>query len=163
MIAGILTLNTHPCSLPCLPSVSCPLKAVHLHRVHNIDLFCRGVYYLRTSLLLCSKNKELERHVAAGAGAASDKRGNGKRGNAGGNDAGELQVETHGIPYMCLAQCEDMGTTVAHRKVPPLKVRCGSRSGQGGPDRRGCLCAGEAVGTVGETKLAWHVHRYCRR
>lgn len=86
------------------------------------------MYYLRTSLLLCSKNKELERHVAAGAGAgaggaAADKRGHGKRGNAGGNNAGELQVEIHGIPYMCLAQCEDMGTTVAHRKVPPLKVR----------------------------------------
>ncbi|CAM9915236.1 unnamed protein product, partial [Scytosiphon promiscuus] len=83
--------------------------AVHLHRVHNIDLFCRGVYYLRTSLLLCSKNKPPD-------GAAGD-----TKGAVSGENAGEHQVEAHGIPYMCLAQCEDMGTTVSHRKVPPLK------------------------------------------
>lgn len=112
--SSLLPYQRWPCSLPCVsvPCLSFLPKAVHLHRVHNIDLFCRGVYYLRTSLLLCSKNTE-----QVTVAPAADK------GNAGVDNAGELNVETHGIPYMCLAQCEDMGTTVSHRKVPPMKVR----------------------------------------
>ena len=107
-------------------SVFClPHQAVHLHRVHNIDLFCRGVYYLRASLLLPT------RKGPGGDAATKGDRdgGSGKGSNNGSNNAGaggegaaEQQVEAQGIPYMCLAQCEDTETTVAHRKVPPLKV-----------------------------------------
>lgn len=115
--SSLLPYQRWPCSLPCVsvPCLSFLPKAVHLHRVHNIDLFCRGVYYLRTSLLLCSKNTE-----QVTVAPAADKKGNAGVDN---DNAGELNVETHGIPYMCLAQCEDMGTTVSHRKVPPMKVR----------------------------------------
>lgn len=46
-----------------------------------------------------------------------------KGGNGGG--VGETpveQVDARGVPYMCLAQCEDMNTMVGHRKVPPMQV-----------------------------------------
>lgn len=55
-------------------------------------------------------------------GSSHGSNGNGEvNGVEGGSNA--EQVEAQGIPYMCLAQCEDMETTVGHRKVPPLKVR----------------------------------------
>lgn len=104
-------------------------QAVHLHRVHNIDLFCRGVYYLRASVLLPAKDVDVptKRDAKSGGNKGS---GHGSNANGGGNaaDGGSgsnaEQVEAQGIPYMCLAQCQDMETTVGHRKVPPLKVCC---------------------------------------
>lgn len=128
--------NTHKCSqLGALPwaliflctvpelvpySVRLTHQAVHLHRLHNIDLFCRGAYYIRTSLLLPAKaakgNDPIKGDQASKGGGGNNRAG------AAGEGAAE-QVESQGIPYMCLAQCENMETTVGHRRVPPFKVR----------------------------------------
>lgn len=56
-----------------------------------------------------------------GSSHGSNANGGGNAADGGGGSNTE-QVEAQGIPYMCLAQCEDMETTVGHRKVPPLKV-----------------------------------------
>lgn len=68
---------------------------------------------------------------AAQAGTSADGTNDGaqkadkttKGGNGGGvGESPVEQVDTQGVPYMCLAQCEDMNTMVGHRKVPPMQV-----------------------------------------
>ena len=83
------------------------------------------MYYLRASLLLPSRKGQGGDAATKGDRDGSSNSGKGKDGGgggAGGEGAAEQEVEAQGIPYMCLAQCEDTETTVAHRKVPPLKV-----------------------------------------
>lgn len=63
--------------------------------------------------------KDRERDRASGRGGGG---GTGSGGSTGEGDAQRLEVQ--GIPYMCLAQCEDMDTVVGHRKVPPMKASC---------------------------------------
>lgn len=55
-----------------------------------------------------------------GGGGGNNGGANGEGGNSGAFKPEELDAQ--GIPYMCLAQCTEVGTSVGHKKVPPMPV-----------------------------------------